>query len=107
MGGGPGERENTEGIVLGLLSDFIPKGEWRREDCERAQRIGQRQRGGRPRPILAILSRPGEVDKILDYKRGRAEMKGQGIFLGNDLTRTQQDRIREEKERGREVFYSR
>ena len=107
---GRGQREDSEGVVLRLLSQHIPEGGWKREHCEKAQRLGKRREGeenSKPRPLLAMFSRPGDARKILSHKKARGELRDRGIQVSTDLTQRQQQQLRDLRSSGQRGYFFR
>ena len=107
-------RENTEEIVIDVLQTFMPDGDWQPSDCVTAYRAGRRDDSGgaregdedrQARPIIATLDRPSDVGFILRHREGREEMRKQGLNCAQDLSRAQQQKIRDIKQEGKEAYY--
>ena len=107
-------RENTEEVVVDILQTFMPDGDWQPSDCVAAYRAGRRDdsrddRGRdedrQARPIIATLDRPSDVGFILRHRQGREEMRKQGLSCAQDLSRAQQQKIRDIKQEGKQAYY--
>ena len=107
---GRGQREDSEGVILRLLNQHIPEGRWKRGNCEKAQRLGKRRDGeenSKPRPLLVMLTRPGDARKILAHKKARSELRERGIQVSSDLTQRQQKQLRDLKSSGQRGYFFR
>ena len=103
-------RENTEEIVIDVLQTFMPDGDWQPSDCVTAYRAGRRDDSNRgderqARPIVATLDRPSDVGFILRHRQGRDEMRKVGLGCAQDLSRAQQQKIRDIKQDGKQAYY--
>ena len=103
-------RENTEEIVIDVLQTFMPDGDWQPSDCVTAYRAGRRDDSSRgeerhDRPIVATLDRPSDVGFILRHRQGREEMRKVGLGCAQDLSRAQQQKIRDIKQEGKQAYY--
>ena len=107
-------RENTEEIVIDVLQTFMPDGDWQHSDCVTAYRAGRRddsradsgrEEDRQARPIIATLDRPSDVGFILRHREGREEMRKSGLSCAQDLSRTQQQKIRDIKSEGKQAYY--
>ena len=107
-------RENTEEIVVDVLQTFMPDGDWQPSDVVSAYRAGRRDNSrddrGRDedrqaRPIIATLDKPSDVGFVLRHRQGRDEMRKQGLNCAQDLSRAQQQKIRDIKSEGKQAYY--
>ena len=104
-------RERSDEVVIGLLNDYMPEGEWKDSDCVNAYRAGRwggsdRARD-RPRPIVETFDKPSDVGFILKNKQGRENMKKDGFGCGQDLTRQQKQTLDSLRSEGKTAYYSR
>ena len=106
---GEGQREDSEGLMVRLLNRYFPEGRWKRGNIEKAQRLGRRreEENSKPRPLLAHFTRAGDARRILAHKKGRAEMREGNMQISADLTRRQQDQLKELRSKGQRGYFFR
>ncbi|KAL8613940.1 hypothetical protein ACOMHN_023176 [Nucella lapillus] len=72
-----------------------PDATWPEDLVERAYRLGSRQHGQRPRPLVAKMLRWVDAVKILGHRSGRNSLKEKQVHMSQDLTKKQQGKLRE------------
>ena len=100
-------RERSDEVVIDVLQEYMPDGNWTEDDCVTAYRAGRRYDSGKPRPIIATFDKPSDVAFILKNRQGRDDMKKDGYGCGQDLTRAQKQKIYDIKQEGKHAYYTR
>ena len=100
-------RERTDEVVIDVLQEYMTDGDWKDSDCVTAYRAGRRYEGGKPRPIIATFDKPSDAAFILRHRQGREEMKRDSYGCGQDLTKSQKQRLQEIRDDGKQAYYTR
>ena len=99
------DREDCTEVAIKLLNDYMPGHDWEAEQVEKAHRLGKYIEGGRARPILVKMVNPQDTYYILGSKESRGKMKQDNIHISQDLTRDQQDILKQEKDKGNLAYF--
>ena len=98
-------KESCDEAAMKLFNDYMPGHDWDVDQVERAHRLGQYKEGGRGRPILVKMANPQDTFYILGNKKARENMKKDNIHISQDLTRDQQDILKQEKDKGNLAYF--
>ncbi|KAL8625754.1 hypothetical protein ACOMHN_012347 [Nucella lapillus] len=102
-----GGREDCEGLVLKLIRKYMPDRTWPEDLVERANHLGPRQHGQRPRPLVAKMLRWVDAVKILGHRSGRNSLKEEQVHMSQDLMKKQQGKLREMRVNSRSGYFHR
>ena len=99
------DKEKCDERAIKLFNDYMPGQDWNVGQVEKAHRLGQYKEGGRPRPILVKMVNPQDTFYILGSRKSRDKMKQDNIHIAQDLTRDQQDILKQEKDKGNLAYF--
>ncbi|KAL8577203.1 hypothetical protein ACOMHN_061330 [Nucella lapillus] len=92
--------------VIQLLNRFYPSKAWSTDDVDKATRVGPRKDSPYPRAIVVTMHRWRDKILVLRDQESRKEMADTlNIRVATDLTDSQYDILREERQAGRRAFF--
>ena len=99
------DKEKCDEVAIKLFNEYMPGQEWGVDQVEKAHRLGKFQEGGRARPILVKMSNPQDTFLILGNRKAREKMKENNLHISQDLTRDQQDILKQERDKGNLAYF--
>ena len=99
------DKEKCDEVAMKLFTKYMPGQDWDTDQVERAHRLGKYKEGGRGRPILVKMANPQDTFYILGNRPVREKMKKDNIHISQDLTRDQQDILKQEKDKGNLAYF--
>nr|KAG5687901.1 hypothetical protein BaRGS_029898 [Batillaria attramentaria]KAG5699159.1 hypothetical protein BaRGS_014458 [Batillaria attramentaria] len=89
--------------IVDVLKNTVPNRDWKTEDIIRAHRVGGKQTGDKPRPLIAKFTRWS--DKMAILTSGRDALRQKGVAVASDLTTSQSRTLKRYREDGINAYY--
>ncbi|RUM94949.1 MAG: hypothetical protein DSZ28_00540 [Thiothrix sp.] len=97
--------EHCTKSLVELLNKYFTFKVWKADDMVRAHRVGPQRAARSPRHVIAKFARSSDVASILKSREARATLREKGVRLAADLTRRQNQKLQELRERGQHGYF--
>lgn len=96
--------EDCVEAVKNILHTYLPEVTWQPDVVERAHRLGKPNQRN-TRPIVAKFLRWGDAMSLMKHREARADMQHDGIWVAQDLTRRQSQKLKQLKDEGKSGYF--
>jgi hypothetical protein len=96
---------SCEDQIIDVLNDTSSFKDWTAEDINRAYRLGEKQLGGEPRPLVVQFQRWKDKMDLMSDSEMRNRMRKTGIRFTADLTTRQRSLVDFHRQQGKTAFY--